>query len=144
MQVKVHFHKTSLKRYFTKFCKCQIWRPPNVTQYHPRDFGEWRQLCACAFGLRSRRRRFTARKFQGKFCSLNLFHGILWMGKYLITNFLIRTEVTKVSSKVELIIYSKGTPSRGPSETEGPRGRYRDVYGTKMRTLRRVLPFRGK
>ena len=58
------------------------------------------------------------------------------MGKYLIINFLIRTEVTKVSSKVELIIYSKGIPpSRGPGETEGPRGRYRDVYGTKMRTL---------
>ena len=57
------------------------------------------------------------------------------MAKYLIINFLIRTEVTKTSSKVELIIYSKGTPSRGPSETEGPRGRYRDVYGTKMRTL---------
>ena len=43
------------------------------------------------------------------------------MGKYLIINFLIRTEVTKTSSKVELIIYSKGTPSRGSSETEGPR-----------------------
>ena len=57
------------------------------------------------------------------------------MAKYLIINFLIRTDVTKTSSKVELIIYSKGTPSRGPSETEGPRGRYRDVYGMKMRTL---------
>ena len=57
------------------------------------------------------------------------------MGKYLIINFLIRTEVTKISSKVELIIYSKGTPSRGPSETEDSRERYRDVYGTKMWTL---------
>ena len=55
------------------------------------------------------------------------------MGKYLIINFLIRTEVTKTSSKVELIIYSKGTPSRGPSETEGPRGRYRDVLNTERR-----------